>query len=300
MSNYHTSVLLQESIELLAIKTGKKYIDATLGGGGHTTAILERGGEVLGIDFDQDALDWVEKKIKDQKSNLKNKEKNLTLAGGNFKDIDNIARDNGFENVAGVLFDLGVSSHQFDTGTRGFSFQREALLDMRMDQELGVKASDLINILTKGELYELFHKLGEERFAYPITNSIVRARRIKRIETTTELAEIVRRAVPGHNQNINPATQVFQALRLAVNDELNNLRETLPKALEILDNRGRIVVISFHSLEDRIVKNQFREWEEKERGKIITKKPLTPSEREIGENKRSRSAKLRVFEKKKT
>jgi 16S rRNA (cytosine1402-N4)-methyltransferase len=292
MNNYHKSVLLQEAIDLLNIEPEKKYIDGTLGGGGHTGAILDKGGEVLGIDFDDDALDFVKENLKFQISNLK-----LKLAGGNFKDIDKIAKEQGFEKVSGIVFDLGVSSHHFDAEDRGFSIQKTGPLDMRMDRNLGVKASDLVNGLTKGELYELFNKFGEERFARTICESIISARKIKPIQTTTELADIIRRAVPGYKSDINPATRVFQALRIAVNDELNNIRESLPKAIELLESHGRLAVISFHSLEDRIIKNAFKEFEAKGLGKIVTKKPIVPTEEEIEANNRSRSAKLRVFEK---
>lgn len=291
MSEYHISVLLQEAIDALRIESGNRYIDATLGGGGHTTAILERGGKVLGIDQDQDALDFVRANSKKHSENG-----TLYLVKGNFKDIDSLARDNGFENLAGILFDLGVSSHQFDQAERGFSFQKEGSLDMRMDRDLKVKASDLIQVLTKGELYELFTKLGEERFARSIIESIIRARQIKKIETTTELAEIIRKAVPYQQKGINPATRVFQALRIAVNDELNSLVEALPKARDLLGDHGRLVVITFHSLEDRIVKHQFKDWAEQGLGTIITKKPIVPTQEEMEQNKRSRSSKLRIFE----
>lgn len=282
---YHTSVLLKETIEALQVRKGSKYIDATLGGGGHTGEILARGGNVLGIDQDQDAIDYV-------KANG-----NLLLAKGNFKDIDRIAREHGFENVAGILFDLGISSHHVDTGTRGFSFQYDAPLDMRMSQELNVTAQDLVNVLSKKDLADLFFKLGEERFSRRIAERIVTARQTKKIETTKELSDLVKRSVPGKKTGSHPATKVFQALRIAVNDELFVLQEALPKALQLLANTGRIAVISFHSLEDRIVKRTFREWEKKGLGKQITKKPIVPSGKEISENTRSRSAKLRVFEK---
>ncbi len=168
---------------------------------------------------------------------------------------------------------------------------------MRMDSELQVKAGDLVNILTKGELYDLFTKLGEEGFARPIISSIINARKIKRIETTTELAEIIRKAVPFTKKGISPSTKVFQALRIAVNDELNSLIEALPKAVRLLESGGRLVVISFHSLEDRIVKRAFLEFEEKGLGTIVTKKPIIPEEDELFANSRARSSKLRVFEK---
>ena len=295
MDEYHTSVLLEETVDALSVKAGEQYVDATLGGGGHSFEILKRGGIVLGMDADQDSLDYVGEKIKNQKSKIKKND--LILAKGNFKDIDIIAKEHGFDEVAGVVFDLGVSSHQLDRPERGFSFQSTGPLDMRMDRDLGVKAEGLINILTRRELYELFIKLGEEYNARAISEGIVRARRVKPIQTTSELVEIVRQNVKGYKPGINPATKVFQALRIAVNDELNSLRESLPKALELVGVNGRIAVISFHSLEDRIIKQQFKEWEKDKKGKIVHKKPLIPSDEELTANKRARSAKLRVFEK---
>lgn len=293
MSEYHVSVLLSETIDLLNIKAGEKYIDGTLGGGGHTSEILARGGEVLGIDMDEDAIGHVEKNLKSQILNRK-----LVLKQGNFKDIDKIATEVGFEKVAGILFDLGVSSHHFDEDDRGFSVQKMGPLDMRMDRNLSVKAEDLVNGLTKGELHELFSRLGEERFAKAITEGIVSARKVKHIDTTLELVEIVRKSIGRYSSpEINPATRIFQALRIAVNDELNSIREVLPKAFELLEGNGRLAIISFHSLEDRIVKNAFKEFEAKGLGTIITKKPIVPSFEEIEANNRSRSAKLRVFEK---
>jgi 16S rRNA (cytosine1402-N4)-methyltransferase len=293
---YHTSVLLQETIEYLQIKAGENYIDGTLGGGGHTIEILKHGGKVLGIDIDQDALDYVAEKFKVQ--NAKSEiGKELFLIRGNFKDIDTIAKENGFVDVAGILFDLGVSGHHFDDPSRGFSFQKEGPLDMRMDNELEVRAGDLINGLTKNELTDLFIRLGEERFARIIVSRLIEERTKKRIEKTTELAEIIKSAVPFSKKGIHPATKVFQALRIAVNDELNNLTEALPKALALLESGGRLAVISFHSLEDRIVKRSFLEFAKKNSGTIITKKPVIAGEEEIRANSRARSAKLRVFEK---
>jgi len=285
MSIFHESVLLKEVIQGLKVEKNKKYIDATLGGGGHTGEILKLGGIVLGLDVDKDALAYVNKNFKFQISNFK-----LTLARGNFRDIDKIALLNNFDKVAGIIFDLGVSSHQIDSVTRGFSFQNEGPLDMRMDQELGVRALDLIKILTKGELNEIFTKFGEEVHSWAISNAIVRARSIKPIETTTDLAKIVF-AIAGQSK------KVFQALRIAVNDELNSISEALPKALGLLKENGRLCIISFHSLEDRIVKKKFIEFEEKKMGKIITEKPIVPTDQEIERNKRARSAKLRIFEK---
>lgn len=291
---YHSSVLLNEAVDSLDVQPGKIYIDGTLGGGGHTGLILDRGGKVLGIDFDDDALANAEKELRSEKQEVRDR---LTLVRGNFKDVDRIANEQGIKGVSGILLDLGVSSHHFDEGQRGFSFQHEATLDMRMDQTLQVKAADLINVLSKNDLAELFLKLGEEWKAKAIADAIVKARHINPIKTTTELSQLVSKVVPKGKPGINPATKVFQALRIAVNDELNNLREVLPKAVDLLDPGGRLAIITFHSLEDRIVKHTFRDWATDGLGIIITKKPILPSEEEIESNKRARSAKLRVFEK---
>jgi len=296
MSDYHKSVLLQETITYLDVKSGQKYIDGTLGGGGHTYEILKHGGKVLGIDVDEDALTFVKNdlgiKIKDLKFG-----EDLVLVKGNFKNIDSLAKEQGFDNVSGILLDIGVSSHHFEDPERGFSFQKEGPLDMRMDKDLSVKAEDLINGLSKNELEELLIKFGEEPFSRRIVAAILERRKIKRIETTTELAEIIRKAVPFIKKGINPATRVFQALRIAVNDELFSLIDALPKALSLLESKGRLAVISFHSLEDRIVKRTFIEFAEQGLGTIVTKKPIIPTAEEIEVNSRSRSSKLRVFEK---
>lgn len=294
MSDYHTSVLLQETIDNLNIKAGKKYIDGTIGGGGHSIEILKKGGTVLGIDVDQEALDFIEKELSIRNYDFRDR---LVLVKGNFKDINKIAKENGFENVAGIVLDLGISSNHVDRAERGFSFQKEGPLDMRMDKSLGVTAGDLVNGLTKNELYELLFRFGEERFAKVIVSQIINARKIKKIETTTELADIIKKAVPYKKDGIHPATKVFQALRIAVNDELNILSETLPNALKLLERNGRLAIISFHSLEDRIVKHTFLQFDHDRLGNIITKKPIVPTNDEIDINSRSRSSKLRVFEK---
>lgn len=287
--DYHTSVLLKEAIEYLNVQEGNKYIDATLGGGGHSLELLRRGAVLLGIDVDEDALDVIRAKIKNGA--------NALIVRGNFREIGKIAKENGFEKVNGILYDLGVSSHQFDAGERGFSFQQDAQLDMRMDRSLNVKAKDLINALSKKELDELFSKLGEERFASSISKKIIKARSVKPIETTHELAHLVKQGYPFTNSKIHPATKIFQALRIAVNDELGNLRDSLPQAVDLLTDNGRLVVISFHSLEDRIVKETFKEFEKKGFGKSVSKKPILPTQEEVVTNNRSRSAKMRVFEK---
>jgi len=291
MNEYHKSVLLEEAMRYLAVKPGKKYIDATLGGGGHTKEILVRGGHVLGIDVDEEALAFVKEKLKTEHSKFEN----FTVARGNFADIDRISRDKGFKKVSGILFDLGVSSHQVDEAERGFSFRENGPLDMRMSNKLTVKASDLINGLSKKELVTLFEKLGEEWNARPIADAIISTRRRNPIVSTKQLADIVE-SVTAKTGKIHPATKVFQALRIAVNDELNSLRDGLRRSVELLEDHGRIVVISFHSLEDRIVKDMFKDFSETKKGKVLTQKPLTPSEEEIQINPRSRSAKLRVFE----
>ena len=291
MSEFHTSVLLQESISFLKVRPGEKYIDATIGGGGHAFEILKRGGKVLGIDVDEEAIAYVKGKFKIGED--------LVLVKGNFRDIGEIARSHNFGTVSGIIFDLGASSYQFDQALRGFSFGKVGPLDMRMDRSLSVKAADLVNGLTKRELYELFRTLGEERYARTIADSITRARRIKPIETTSELAQIVEKAAPRKEKDrIHPATRVFQALRIVVNDERNNIRVALPGAYSLLTRQGRMVVISFHSLEDRIVKNAFKKFTEEDLGLLITKKPIIPTEAEVQDNRRARSAKLRVIERK--
>lgn len=297
MSDYHKSVLPREAIEYLQIKPGEKYIDATLGGGGHSFAILERGGRVLGIDVDQEALDFVQA----TRSKLEEKKKfgtDLLLAKGNFRDIGKIAREQGFEQVAGVLFDFGVSSHQIDEPERGFSFQKSGQLDMRMDKDLSVTAKDLVNGLHRNELLDIFTRFGEERFAHGIANEIVNVRKEQLITTTDELIQIIQRVMPAKLDRTAATARIFQALRIIVNDELHAIEEALPEALDLLKPSGRVVAISFHSLEDRIVKRTFRSFKEKKLGIILTEQPITATKEEIVENVRSRSAKLRVFEKK--
>ncbi len=295
MKQYHIPVLLQEVLENLRIRNGAKYIDATLGGGGHAVEIVNRGGNVMGLDVDEDALEYVEEKIKEIEG--------LTLIRGNFKEIDRLAKENGFEQVAGILFDLGVSSFQLDNGAKGFSFLHNGPLDMRMDTTLEVTAVDLVNGLTRSELYEIFVRFGEERNAKKIASEIVLQREQQRIETTDQLVHVIEKAfgvtneVISQKRRIEMCMRVFQALRIAVNDELGVIRDAMPKALGLLEEKGRIVVISFHSLEDRIVKQTFLDFEKKNLGKIVTKKPITASITEVDKNRRSRSAKMRVFEK---
>lgn len=286
----HIPVLLKEAIEALQV-TDAWYIDATLGGGGHTQKILENGGKVLGIDQDIKAIEFVKDRLG------KNVEEGrLILEQDNFAHLKFLANKNNITEVGGVLFDLGVSSYQIDDSGRGFSFKREEPLDMRMGNTL-LTASEIVNTWTKAELVELFQTFGEEHNAQAIAESIIDRRKERRFDDSKDLADVISK-VPHQDAKIHPATKVFQALRIAVNNELEAEKSGLNEALEIVRPTGRIVVISFHSLEDRIVKQQFQQWERKYLGKIITKKPLTASEDETTVNKRARSAKMRVFEKK--
>jgi len=292
MNKYHIPVLLQEVLTNLAIKPGELYIDCTLGGGGHTFAMIANGAKVLGIDVDDDAIAHVREQLA---SELTLDGQELTIARGNFAEIEKLAATSNFNSVSGILMDIGVSSHQLDIAERGFSFQ-EGPLDMRMDQSLSVTAQDLVNGLTEKELINIFERLGEEHAARKIARGIIERRKQHAITTTIELAELVRRSSYG-KQAIHPATRVFQALRIAVNDELFVLEATLPKAMSLLVPGGRLVVISFHSLEDRIVKKSFEAFEKNGLGKIITEKPIQATEEEVLHNKRARSAKLRTIEK---
>lgn len=291
---FHKPALLKETIEFLNICPGKRYIDATVGGGGHSEAILKKGGIVLGIDCDPEALRAAKERLSSACPGAP-----WRLARGNFANLKKIAKKIGFGKVAGVLLDLGVSTYQLETGRRGFSFKKDGPLDMRMDPSLQVTAADLVNKLGENELYEIFKKFGEERFARRIAGAICRARRLKPIINTNQLAEIILRARPrrGRFDRTHPATRCFQALRIAVNDELNNLQKALLQAFEILEPKGRLVVISFHSLEDRIVKWFLKEKEAEGKMTILTKKPIRPGKEEVDLNPRSRSAKLRAGEK---
>ena len=315
MEGYHRSVLLREAIEALEVRDGKWYLDCTLGDGGHTLEILRRGGKVVGIDVDPEAIERARKRL----GNL-GYLGNSVLIQGNFRDINNLISlshfvrqnqtswdkqtDTARHKFAGAIFDLGVSSLQLENPERGFSFVKKGPLDMRMDPTLQVRALDLTNTLTRRELYELFSSLGEEKYSWQVADTLVRAREVKPFKTTTELAEVVVRAVgrvrglPADRQGkIHPATKVFQALRIAVNDELDALQEGLEEVKDLLEKNGHIVVISFHSLEDRIVKNTFKQWESMGIGEILIKKPVIASEVEVRVNPRSRSAKMRVFKK---
>lgn len=303
MSNFHVPVLLDEVLEGLNIQPGSWYIDCNLGGGGHTEAILKKGGKVLGIDLDKEAILVVAKnhnlEIVDKEDHIAAFSENLILYQSNFTSIQHIVNQLNLTDIKGILFDLGLSSHQLEQGSRGFSFNSDAPLDMRMNQNAQIPtAADLVNGLHEGELAELFWKLGEENFSRPIAKAIVERRNLNKIETTGQLANIIlsaRRRLP--SDRVHPATKIFQALRIAVNDELNSLKGALPASIDILDSGGRLAVICFHSLEDRIVKDYFNRSATSGKVKLISKKPITPTDKEIDENPRSRSAKLRIAEK---
>lgn len=302
MEGYHKSVLLKEAVDALIpafggvnIRDAYWYLDLTLGDGGHSIEVISRGGRIVGIDVDPQALKRVQNRFKD----IGIADDRYKLILGNFRDLNNLRKqqtDIAKLKFKGAIFDLGVSSLQLETPQRGFSFAKLGPIDMRMDPDLTVTALDLINALSRKELYELFRNLGEEKYSWQLADALVRAREVKPLKTTVELAEIIGRAVrEGVRGKINPATRAFQALRIAVNDELEALKEGLEQVKEAIAADGRIAVISFHSLEDRIVKNTFKKWETEGVGEIVTKKPLVPSELEVEENPRARSAKMRVF-----
>lgn len=291
----HEPVLVKKVMDILKPQPGEKYIDATINGGGHTKAILEHigpEGKVLGIDRDCELLQRIgSQRIKD---------KNLRLVCGNYRDIKKIAEENGFEKVNGILFDLGFSSYHLEKSGRGFSFRRDEPLDMRYNPPKNpLTAEKIVNGWSERELEKVFKEYGEERFSRRIAAGIIQARAEIRISRSKQLADIVRQSVPSpySRRGIHPATRVFQALRIAVNEELENLKKALDSAPSLLASSGRIAVISFHSLEDRIVKQFFKKKETEGTLSINTKKPLTASFREKKENPRARSAKLRAAQK---
>ena len=293
----HRSVLYKEVLEALSVKPSEIYVDATLNGGGHTKGILSLGGKVVGIDLDSQAIKRVAKtfslKVATEDEKIIGESKSLIVAQGNFAELREIVSKFGVWDTPGILFDLGLSSFQLDDKARGFSFSKPGPLDMRFDPTLAVTAADLINGLNEGELHELFAKYGEEYASRSIARAIVEARVKERIETTTQLVDVINKVVR-RREKIHPATRVFQALRIAVNDELNNLKKGLEEAATLLKVNGRLVVISFHSLEDGIVK---RFLAERRDFKSLTKKPIVPTEEEIFHNPRARSAKMRIAEK---
>jgi len=289
----HVPVLLRETLEFLNVRSDGIYIDATLGGGGHAEAILqilEPGtGKLLGIDRDPAALARAHERL------VRFGEK-VILQEGNFAEIDQLHAESGLPPADGLLADLGLSSMQLEDASRGFSFDRPGPLDMRMDPHARTTAAEIVNRTPERELADLIFKFGEERFSRRIARGMVKARPIR---STTELAQVVTRAIPSRTglYHVHPATRTFMALRMAVNQELESLETFLSKALDVLAPGGRLVVLSFHSLEDRLVKHAFQAWKREGKAEVLTKKVVRPGEAELQSNPRSRSAKLRAAEK---
>jgi 16S rRNA (cytosine1402-N4)-methyltransferase len=304
----HVSVLLNECIEALDIKENGIYVDCTMGGGGHSLEVLKKlkgTGRLIGIDQDTNAIAAAKERLKGYE--------NVTYVHNNFYNIDSILEKLEIEKVDGILMDLGVSSHQLDEAERGFSYMRNAPLDMRMDRESSLSAFDVVNGYSEEELYRIIKEYGEERFAKRIAQFITERRAKKPLETTFELVDAITAAIPARfRREGHPGKRTFQAIRIEVNRELKILDKAIKDSIERLNHKGRIAVITFHSLEDREIKNLFKELEDpcncpkdfpvcacgkKPTIKIKTKKPIIPSDEEMTENSRSRSAKLRVAEK---
>jgi len=287
----HTPVLLNEVIEGLGVSWGNKYIDGTIGGGGHASEILRKGGIVLGIDQDIEAVDTVKESFDEQIRDHK-----LTVVNGNFSEIRELALKNGFDHVDGILLDLGVSSYQLDKSGLGFSIRHDEKLDMRMDKDGTLSAYEVVNKYPFEHLVEIFYRYGEEHNAKGTAQAIVDRRKNNPIETTGQLADLVVR-LPHKSEAIHPATRIFQAIRIEVNNEIEVLKKVLEESYDLLNTNGRILVISFHSLEDRVVKQVYEKMRRDGKGSVLTKKPLIATDAELLRNKRSRSAKLRIFEK---
>jgi len=303
----HKPVLLKEVLELLDPQPNQNFIDCTLGAGGHTKAILEKtkpNGKILAIDWDENAIEAAKK-------NLKEYLLRLSLINDNFSNLKKIVEKNNFENIKGILLDLGLSSDQLEESGRGFTFQKDQPLDMRFNTEQELTAEKILNRRSEKDLTGIFKEFGEEKRSYKIAREIVKYRKKRKIKTTMQLVEIIERVKGRARGKIHPATKIFQALRIAVNNELENLQKTLQQAIEIMPADSRFAIISFHSLEDRIVKRFFvRESKDcicppeipacgcdhKATLKIIIKKPVRPTEEEIAQNPRARSARLRVAE----
>ncbi len=300
----HYTVMKNEAVDALNCQDGLIYVDCTLGGGGHSELILKRiqpNGRLISFDVDQDAIDAATERLKNYK--------NLTIVKNSYTNIKQVFKDLGIEKITGgILFDLGASYHQLTKQERGFSFSKEAPLDMRFNMDSDFSAYDVVNNYKEEELVKIFSEYGEERFSKRIAKAIVQKRQAKPIQTTTELADIIVEATPKIKSSIHPATRVFQAIRIEVNHELQNVKNTLTDVLDLLDFNAIISVISFHSLEDRVVKHVFKYYSTRchcEKNQMIcncpppilelvNKKPIMATEQEIKENPPSRSAKLRV------
>ena len=305
----HKSVLLNETIDGLNIKPDGIYVDGTLGGGGHAYEVCRRLGEkgsIIGIDQDAAAIEAASARLKDFGEKV-------TIVRSNYCDMKSKLHELGIDKVDGIVLDLGVSSYQLDTAERGFSYREDAPLDMRMDTRQKMTARDIVNDYSEMDLYRVIRDYGEDKFAKNIAKHIVQARAVKPVETTAELSEIIRASIPMKFQKKSghPAKRTFQAIRIELNRELDVLRDSLDDMIDLLNPGGRLCIITFHSLEDRIVKSAFRKNEnpctcppdfpvcvcgKKSKGSIITKKPILPSEEELEYNSRSKSAKLRIFE----
>ena len=309
MTFQHYSVLLNETIEQLDIKENGIYVDGTLGGGGHANAVLQRlgdGGRLSGIDQDAAAIQAAGERLAPFGDKV-------TVVRSNYSAMPQVLEDLGIHGVDGIVLDLGVSSYQLDTVERGFTYREDTVLDMRMDQRQTKTARDIVNDYTETELFHMIRDYGEDKFARNIAKHIVAAREKKPIETTGELNDIIRAAIPAkvRAKGGHPSKKTYQAIRIELNHELDVLKNTLGQMIDLLNDHGRICVITFHSLEDRIVKNIFNTSEKpctcppsfpvcvcgkKSKGKVISRKPILPSEEELTVNSRSKSAKLRVFE----
>lgn len=294
---FHTPVMLQEILDYLNLSPGKTIVDATIGTAGHAREILGRilpGGRLIGIDRDEESLAVCRARLKEFGASCE-------LVQGNFSDIDTILKDLNIKKIDGMVFDLGISSFQLEDPRRGFSFQNNGPLDMRLDRNSYISAYDLVNNLNEDEISALLWNFGQERWHNRIAHLLVQERERQPIATTLQLAEIVTKATPSRYRHryfrIHPATRTFQAVRIAVNRELETLETALNKAIAVLNKRSRVCVISFHSLEDRVVKWNFRKAAAQDLIDIITPKPLTPGPLEVEANPSSRSSKLRVAQK---